>query len=161
MSARMPACLPVCPRVAILAWTPTYLPVCLPACVQVGTLAVRVGGRLVMRTLRTAADGAGALLHPPSVETCVNVLSGVVQVGITLEATLFPFLFPKGVGFWQPGKGGFGTLSKYLCHRMHQMFSCFTLYKAFLLLMYQTHQCERVSSKVKGVVVQCGWLCLE
>jgi hypothetical protein len=52
---------------------------------------------------------------------------------LTLETALFPFIFPFG-------KGGFaspGTLADYLQRRMKALFTSFTLYPPYLLLMYQ------------------------
>ena len=54
---------------------------------------------------------------------------------LSLEMALFPFLFPHGIG----ALDGKTTLTKYLKFRMRQAFSVFTLYKPYLLLMYQIH----------------------
>ena len=52
--------------------------------------------------------------------------------GMTLESALFPFLFLHGNGAYD----GRTTLSEYLKYRMSTLFSPFTLYKPYLLSMY-------------------------
>ncbi len=49
-----------------------------------------------------------------------------------LEMALFPFLFPRGHGVYN-GKSHF---NEYLKYRMNALFSPFTLYKPYLLYMY-------------------------
>ena len=56
--------------------------------------------------------------------------------GMTLESALFLFLFPHGNGAYD----GRTTLSEYLRYRMSALFSPFTLYKPYLLYMYDIHQ---------------------
>jgi hypothetical protein len=53
-----------------------------------------------------------------------------------LEAAVFPFLFPDGAGFHSSDM----TLCEYIRMRSQQLFSNFTLYKPYNLLMYQFHQ---------------------
>jgi hypothetical protein len=116
--------------------------------------------------MRTLADGtsgvletAGGLFQGFSEMTLLEKMDALSQVCYsyyTLEFALFPFLFPKGRGFFSPGRHGFRTLTSYLRHRMHQMFSGFTLYKVFLLLMYQIQQCDRMVRKVGHVVGACA-----
>jgi ATP-dependent exoDNAse (exonuclease V) alpha subunit len=60
----------------------------------------------------------------------------LVGVEITLETALFPFLFPFG-------KGAFNSLMRmpdYLHMQLAKLFSLFTLYKPYLLTMYQLSQ---------------------
>jgi hypothetical protein len=134
--------------------------------VQVGCLAVRQGLHFVKRALRTGANGcnavmAGGLEQLQSVQglSLVQKWELVTSVGYgaayTLEFVLFPFLFPKGRGFFRAGRYGFRTLTSYLKHRMHQFFSCFTLYKLFLLMMYQLQQADRLSRKVGAARCVC------
>jgi hypothetical protein len=52
--------------------------------------------------------------------------------GLFLEMTLFPFLFPHGHGDYS-GKTHF---NEYLKYRMNALLSPFTLYKPYLLYMY-------------------------
>jgi hypothetical protein len=113
---------------------------------------------MMHRTLSTLADGTQGVLENAaglfagfSEMTLLEKMEALSQVSYsyyTLEMVLFPFLFPKGRGFFLPGRHGFRTLTSYLRHRMHQMFSGFTLYKVFLLLMYQIQQCDRMARKV-------------
>ena len=56
--------------------------------------------------------------------------------GMILESALFPFLFPHG----NEAYNGPTTLSEYLKYRMTTLFSPFTLYKAYLLYMYDICQ---------------------
>jgi hypothetical protein len=55
---------------------------------------------------------------------------------MTLEYALFPFLFPHGHG-WYDSKY---TFNEYIKHRMSSLFSPFTLYKPYLLYMYNLKQ---------------------
>ena len=55
---------------------------------------------------------------------------------MTLESELFPFLFPHG----NEAYDGRTTLSEYLKYRMTALFSLFTLYKPYLLYMYDIRQ---------------------
>ena len=55
---------------------------------------------------------------------------------MTLENTLFPFLFPHG----NEAYDGQTTISEYLKYRMNTLFSLFTLYKPYLLYMYNIRQ---------------------
>lgn len=67
---------------------------------------------------------------------------------ISLEAALFPYLFPHAKGFrkvtWR--------LDKYLQHRMLCMFSPFTLVKPYLPIMYQIHQAQLYLATAKNMV---------
>jgi hypothetical protein len=141
-----------------------------PVLLQVGNVVMREGGKLVKRTMRTLADGTSAVLHRAVQSTMRTALDGasavlkqagamslvehasLMQAGVssywTLEYALFPFLFPRGLGFFVPGQAGFKTLTSYLWYRTHQMFSGFTLYKIYVLLMYQMWQCDRLGRKV-------------
>jgi hypothetical protein len=49
-----------------------------------------------------------------------------------LESALFVILFPHGIGAYD----GRTTLSEYLKYHMSTLFSPFTLYKPYLLYMY-------------------------
>jgi hypothetical protein len=91
------------------------------------------GGRLVSRTLRTFADGI------PAMQSATE---------LTLELALCPFLFPHGRGYYQHGMPGLRTLNEYLWLRMHQLFSPFTLFKLYLVHMWQIKQCCNMSQKV-------------
>jgi hypothetical protein len=123
----------------------------------------------MQRTMRTLADGTSGVLEATaglfqgfSEMTLLEKMEALSRVSYsyyTLEFTLFPFLFPKGRGFFLPGRHGFRTLTLYLRHRMHQMFSGFTLYKVFLLLMYQIQQCDRMARKVGQVMLSIHHVC--
>jgi hypothetical protein len=64
--------------------------------------------------------------------------------GMTLESALFPFLFPHGIGAYD----GRTTLSEYLKYRMSTLFSPFTLYKPYLLYMYDIRQSVQLLKEV-------------
>ena len=55
---------------------------------------------------------------------------------MTLESALFSFLIPHGNGAYD----GRTTLSEYLKYRMSTLFSSFTVYKPYLLYMYDICQ---------------------
>ncbi len=71
-------------------------------------------------------------------------------LNMTLEKTLFPFLFPHGCGAYD----GIGGLLLYLKHKMSTLFSIFTSYPPYLLLMYQVRQALQLLNVTKH-------LCLE
>ena len=56
----------------------------------------------------------------------------IEKSGLTLKNTLFPFLFPHGHSVYD----GRVTFFEYLKYRMETMFTSFTLYKPYLLYMY-------------------------
>ncbi len=60
---------------------------------------------------------------------------------ITLETTLFPFLFPQGEGAYD----GRISLNDYFKYRMSMLFFPFTLYEPYLLFMYDLHQLIQIS----------------
>ena len=60
----------------------------------------------------------------------------IEKYGLTLETALFPFLFPHGHGAYD----GKTTFFEYLKYRMETLFSPFTLYKPYLLYMYDVRQ---------------------
>jgi hypothetical protein len=57
---------------------------------------------------------------------------------LSIKTVLFPFLFPFGKGTYAKGKGV--TFTDYLRMRMMAMFSPFTLFTPYLLLMYQVRK---------------------
>jgi hypothetical protein len=69
---------------------------------------------------------------------------------MSLEKTLFPFLFPHGCGAYD----GIGGLLPYLKYRMSTLFSIFTLYPPYLFLVYQMQQAIQLLNGIKH-------LCLE
>jgi hypothetical protein len=71
-------------------------------------------------------------------------------LNMSLEKTLFPFLFPHGCGAYD----GIGGLLLYLKQKMSTLFSIFTLYPPYLLLMYQVQQAIQLLNATKH-------LCLE
>jgi hypothetical protein len=56
--------------------------------------------------------------------------------GITLETAMFPFLFPFGQSSFDNAM----KLSVYLRQKTSQLFSLFTLYKPYIIVMYQVQQ---------------------
>ncbi len=71
-------------------------------------------------------------------------------LNMSLEKTLFPFLFPHGCRAYD----GIGGLWPYLKHIMSTLFYVFTLYPPYLLLMYQVRQAIQLLNATKH-------LCLE
>ena len=76
-----------------------------------------------------------------------NILNVELE-GMTLESALFPFLFPHGHGAYD----GWTTFSEYLKYRIITLFSPFTLYKPYLLYMYDIRQSVQF---LKEVAQQC------
>jgi len=69
---------------------------------------------------------------------------------MSFEKALFPFLFPHGSKAYD----GISGLLPYLEYRMSTLFSIFTLYPPYLLLMYQVQQVIQLLNATKH-------LCLE
>ena len=73
-----------------------------------------------------------------------------VSNNITLELALFPFLFPSGNGAYD----GEISLQEYLRYRMTCLFSPFTLYKPYLLLMYDVRQALMLINATKHMCLE-------
>ena len=73
-----------------------------------------------------------------------------VSNNITLELALFPFLFPSGNGAYD----GKISLQEYLRYRMTCLFSPFTLYKPYLLLMYDVRQALMLINATKHMCLE-------
>lgn len=58
---------------------------------------------------------------------------GRACVDITMESAVFPFLFPFGRGYYD----GYIQFSNYVKMRICTLFSIYTLYKPYLLIMFQ------------------------
>jgi hypothetical protein len=95
------------------------------------------GAHIVQQALNVASDGmaAGRMMPPPVAD-------------LTLELALFPFLFLRGKGCYRRGMQGTARMNDYMRHRMHQMFSPFTLFKVYLVHMWQLLQCNRLESSL-------------
>ena len=61
---------------------------------------------------------------------------------VTLEITLFPFLFPHKHGHYE----GSESFPEYMKRRIQQLFSPFTLYKPCMLMMYQLRQANHLAT---------------
>jgi len=70
------------------------------------------------------------------------------DVDLTVETSLFGFLFPFGKGFWQKGQ----NFSNYLHMRFMAFFTIFTLCKPYLLYMFLL---QRASTLVTSVSYMC------
>ncbi len=105
---------------------------------QVGTV-VDVHGRPY--TITTTVDG--------SQESCP--LESPVCRQMTLESMWFPFFFMRATGFYAKGVGKLRSMTDYLRHRMHQLFSVFTLNKMYISHMWQVRQCGVIANAVGGV----------
>ena len=92
-------------------------------------------------------NGSGSDTRGEPITFRRNILN-VKLVAMTLESTLFPFLFPHGHGAYD----GRTTLSEYLIYRITTLFSPFTLYKPYLLYMHDIRQSVQF---LKEVSQQC------
>ncbi len=72
---------------------------------------------------------------------------------MTCEAAVFPFLFPQGKGMYikEPSTP---PLSVYLHYRMLELFSPFTLYKPYLLVMFQLRQAVVTANSITSVALE-------
>lgn len=70
--------------------------------------------------------------------------------GVTMEAAVFPYLFPHGQRFWT----GQTKLGQYLKWRMSCMFTTFTLCTVYPLLMYQLRQLDTMTSSTRLVQLE-------
>ena len=68
---------------------------------------------------------------------------------MSLESMWFPFFFTRATGFYQKGRAMFRTITAYLNHRMHQLFSPFTLCKMYIVHMWQIRQCTVIANAVR------------
>lgn len=68
----------------------------------------------------------------------------------SLEAALFPHLFPHGVGHF----GGITTLNAYIKRRMESMFSLFTLHAPYVLIMYMLKQSAAVVQSLGKIALE-------
>ena len=62
---------------------------------------------------------------------------------VTVEYAVFPYLFPDGIGYFSPvpkKQQDSETFNEYLEKKCSQLFSVFTLFKPYLLLMYHLRQ---------------------
>lgn len=80
---------------------------------------------------------------------CGAAVAGVKDPHLTLELALFTALFPTGVGHYTGS-----SLPEYLLLRMRCLFSVWTLYKPYLLLMYQIRQCMVVATQCSAMVLE-------
>ena len=92
---------------------------------------------------------AGAVDTRTSMVMLPGDVSDMRDVELTIEYALFPFLFPHGTG----GFDGHMTLGAYLRMRMLQAFSVFTLFKPYVLLMFQVRQAVLLRNSVKALVL--------
>ena len=69
---------------------------------------------------------------------------------VTLELVLFPFLFPSGNGAYD----GAISMQEYLKYRMTCLFSPFTLYKSYLLLMYDVRQALMLTNATRHMCLE-------
>jgi hypothetical protein len=79
-----------------------------------------------------------------------GVGKSTILAALTLEAALFPFLFPHGTGYFQKG----ALFSNYMLCRTQAMFSLFTLYKPYLLMMYQIKQATALATSMKTICLE-------
>ncbi|MCO5579219.1 hypothetical protein L7F22_033073 [Adiantum nelumboides] len=69
---------------------------------------------------------------------------------VTIEMAMFPFLFPHGHGHYN-GEVGF---SEYIKMRIGTLFSIYTLYKPYLLMMYQLKQAIMIANSTNNTMLQ-------
>lgn len=103
---------------------------------EFASIQVRNTKGLVQRTATFKYNGL------PSVNTAVK--------DITLKSAVFPYLFPFGHGNYK-GEVGF---SDYIRMRIGMLFSVYTLYKPYLLLMYQLKQAIMIENTTDSTMLQ-------
>ncbi len=87
-----------------------------------------------------AEDGV-TLCRSTSTQPVLGTAPGISsQHDLTLENTMFPFLFPFG----RAAFNGAMKLSNYIRYRFRQLFSIFMLYNPYLLIMYQIKMASEV-----------------
>ncbi len=69
---------------------------------------------------------------------------------VTMESAVFPFMFPFGHGQYD----GAIRFADYIRMRSSTLFSVFTLYKPYLLLMYQLKQAILIANSTTTTVLQ-------
>ena len=69
---------------------------------------------------------------------------------VTLELALFPFLFPSSNSAYD----GATSIQEYLKYRMTCLFSPFTLYKPYLLLMYDVRQALMLTNATRHMCLE-------
>lgn len=84
-------------------------------------------------TSATAAPAPGSTDQPAPQDVQGNAEGISTTADVSVDAALFPFLFPGGRGAFRSGK----SLSQMLQQRVQQLFSPFTLIKEYLLVMFQ------------------------
>lgn len=104
--------------------------------------------------------------HEGSQEACP--LPDDLGRSMTLECMWFPWMFSRCRGFFHRAMGGLRSYSAYCRHRMYCWFSCFTLHKMYIPLMWQTRQCNVIANSVSvawwvwmhvgGVLMTCDVL---
>ena len=102
----------------------------------------------------TARDYRDGLAHPRSlvVNTDLTAISIMTSARLSLETALFPFLFSHNEGAFD----GRVELHQYLQLRVRtrQLFSPFTLFKPYLLLMFQIRQAIRIVNATKDKLLE-------
>ena len=127
------------------------LPIVLSTAIDVPVPMLLEGGHRDMSVPIKAGDIA-LRMGSVDVRSPLMLMPGeVVQdVGeLTIETAMFPFLFPHGTGAFDNGM----TFTSYLRMRMLQAFSVFTLFKPYLLLMFQVRQAILLRNQVKALVL--------
>ena len=79
-------------------------------------------------------------------------VAGGGELGVSVEAGLFPMLYTHGRGWYAWAKNS--CLTNYLRMRTSQVFSFFTLYLPFLLLMFVVHQQHMLAACLVDQVLQ-------
>ena len=82
-------------------------------------------------------------------------MEDVITRAMSLESMWFPFFFMRASGFYQKGRAKFRSITAYLNHRMHQLFSVFTLNKMYIVHMWQVRQCSVIANAVSVRQPQC------
>lgn len=92
--------------------------------------------------------------HDNGVEQLLVASDGLGYMGndnaVTAEAALFPFLFPLARGMYR----GVARLTAYVKYRMSCLFTAFTLFKSYPLLMYAMRTADVLASQLSTVVLE-------
>ena len=101
------------------------------------------------------AKPRGVAQEPKQISLVCNIQETDTSTNrdISVEAALFPYLFPKGTGFYQ----GTQSFSKYLKFRFRQLFSPHTLTQEFICVMFQIYTTLLYATDNLRYIIQRDW----
>jgi hypothetical protein len=105
------------------------------------------------RALHSRADGTPVTAPAAGPSADGAGLDPLDGMRVSIEAALFPFLFPQGKGVYQWSTVAGHRLSDYLYYRLTCPFTIFTLYTPYLLYMYAIRQTYILSGYMSEVAL--------